>query len=143
DTDEGKIKRFASIEAVLKHGKRAFSIGFVSKVFSDRSIVNKPEIVQFIKSSIRRNTEASICATLLALASRTDTTEGLKKISVPVLIIRGEQDLLVSLEQIHKMEQEIPDVKYIELSDCGHLPNLENPTRFNGEIKNFVISQIL
>jgi len=143
DTDEGKIKRFATIESVLKHGKRSFAIGFVPKVFSAKSIKQKPDMVKLIKSSIRRNTETSICATLLALASRTDTTQGLKNIKVPVLILRGEEDGFVSLEQVKKMEELIPDVKHVEFSDCGHLPNLENTTRFNGEIRNFLISKIL
>ena len=143
DTDEGKIKRFATIESVLRHGKRSFSIGFVSKVFSSKSIQQKPEIVELIKSSIRRNTESSICATLLALASRTDTTNGLRNINVPVLILRGQEDEIVSQEQVNKMTALIPDVKYVEFQDCGHLPNLENSTRFNGEIRNFLISKIL
>src|SRR5690606_17763198 len=103
----------------------------------------KPEIVEFIKSSIRRNTESSICATLLALASRTDTTKGLKNIDVPVLILRGEEDEIVSLDQVKSMAALIPDVKHIEFPENGHLPNLENPTRFNGEIRNFLISKIL
>jgi len=143
DTDAGKIKRFATIESVLKHGKRIYAIGFVSNIFSKKSIDEKPEIVELIKSSIRRNTETSICATLLALASRTDTTAVLKEMHVPVLILRGEEDSIVSLEQVKSMEELIPDVKHIEIPDCGHLPNLENPVRFNGEIRNFLISKIL
>src|SRR5690606_10040493 len=143
DTDEGKIKRFASIESVLKHGKRSFSIGFVPKVFSEKSIQQKPNAVKLVKSSIRRNTESNICATLLALAARTDTTKTLKKIKIPVLMIRGEEDTIVSNEQVKAMELLIPDVRYVEVPDCGHLPNLENPTRFNGEIRNFLISKIL
>jgi len=143
DTDEGKIKRFATIESVLKHGKRSFSIGFVPKVFSKKSLQQKPDAVKLVKSSIRRNTESNICATLLALAARTDTTKTLKKIKIPVLMIRGEEDTIVSNEQVKAMELLIPDVRYVEVPDCGHLPNLENPTRFNGEIRNFLISKIL
>jgi len=143
DTDEEKIKRFATIESVLKHGKRSFSIGFIPKIFSEKSIKQRPEAVELIKSSIRRNTESTICATLLALASRTDTTQVLENINVPVLILKGQEDKIVSLEQVKAMEMLIPDVKYVEFPDCGHLPNLENPTRFNGEIRNFLISKIL
>lgn|SRR5690606_32107556 len=143
DTDEGKIKRFATIESVLKHGKRSFSIGFASKVFSEKSIHQKLDAVKLVKSSIRRNTESNICATLLALAARTDTTKTLERLQVPVLMIRGEEDTIVSSEQVKAMEVLIPDVRYVEIPECGHLPNLENPTRFNGEIRNFLISKIL
>lgn len=143
DDNAAKLKRFDTIQAVLSHGKRVFSIGFSSKVFSKRSLVEKLKAVDLIKTTIRRNSERDICATLLALASRTDTGASLKDIQVPVLIIRGEEDQLISMDQVDFMLQEIPDVRYVEIAECGHLPNLENPSRFNGELKNFLISKVL
>lgn len=143
DDNDAKYNRFATIQAVLSYGKRVFSIGFASKVLSQTTVNEKPEVVEQVKSAIRRNGERDICATLMALASRTDTTSSLKEIKVPVLIIRGEEDQLVSMEKINHMVQEIHDVKYVEITGCGHLPNLENPNRFNGELKNFLISKIL
>ena len=100
------------------------------------------DAIKLIKSSIRRNSEVNICSTLLALASRTDTSSFLQGLQVPVLIIRGEEDQLISHQQCMKMSELIPDVKYVEMTDCAHLPNLENPTRFNGEVRNFMISKI-
>ncbi|WP_118194090.1 alpha/beta fold hydrolase [Albibacterium indicum] len=143
DPNEGRIKRFATIESVLKNGKRTFAIGFAKNVLSEKTRTNKKEVVDLIKSSIRRNNERNICATLLALASRTDTTHTLSHIRVPVLLLRGEEDQIVSKEQMNKMEKMIPDVRYLEFPGCGHLPNLENDTRFNGEIRNFFISKIM
>ena len=143
DTNEGKAKRFSTIEAVLQYGRRAFSINFIPKVFSEKSIQSKPHAVKLVKSSIRRNSEINICSTLLALAARTDTTTLLSTFRLPVLIIRGEEDAIVSHEQCMKMTELIPDVKYVEMTECAHLPNLENPTRFNGEVRNFLISKII
>lgn len=143
DPNEGRIKRFSTIDAVLRNGKRTFSIGFAKNVLSRKTTDNKPEVFELIKSAIRRNNERNICATLLALASRTNTTHTLEKIQVPVLLLRGEDDQLISREQMKKMEELIPDVRYQEFPGCGHLPNLENETRFNGEIRNFFISKIM
>lgn len=143
DSNEQKKKRFESIQSVLSHGRRAFSINFVNQVFSAHTLAKNPEAVELIKSTIRRNKEMDICSTLLALAARTDTTETLPAIQVPVLLIRGTEDLLVSKEQMAEMEARIPDVRHIEMEECAHLPNLENPGRFNGEIRNFLISKIL
>lgn len=143
--DDNAIKknRFDTIQTVLSYGKRAFSIGFAKKIFSEKTLSEKPEVVELIRSTIRRNSERDICATLLALASRADTSTSLKNIKVPVLIIRGEEDKLVSLEKVNFMSKEIPDVRHLEIPECGHLPNLENPRRFNGEMKNFLISKIM
>ncbi len=138
DDNAAKLKRFDSIQSVLKNGKRAFSIGFVNNVFSAKSITENKEAVDLIKSSIRRNTESSICATLLALASRTDTTDSLATISIPTLVIRGAEDNITTKEQSGILIAHIPHSEYVEIPECGHLPNLEDPDRFNQAMLTFL-----
>jgi len=138
DTDAAKIKRFDTIQSVLKHGIRTFAIGFVKNVFSDYSLNTKLDEVAFIRSSIRRNDVRSICATLLALASRTDTTASLKKIDFPVLVIKGAEDRLISAEQVEQLKANIPRVTFAQLEQCGHLPNLEDTEQFNHLIGQYV-----
>ncbi|MGK6351026.1 alpha/beta fold hydrolase [Parapedobacter sp. DT-150] len=138
DDNIAKQKRFDSIQSVLKNGNRAFSIGFVNNVFSQKSLAENGMAVDLIKSSIRRNTESSVCATLLALASRTDTTDSLKDIAVPTLVIRGEEDKLCTREQADILVSQIPDATYVEFPECGHLPNLEDTDRFNAEMNAFL-----
>lgn len=138
DDNAAKQKRFDTIQSVLKNGKRAFSIGFVNNVFAQKTLAENHEAIDLIKSSIRRNTESSICATLLALASRTDTTDSLKDITVPTLVVRGAEDRISSREQSDILVSNIPDSTYLEIPDCGHLPNVEDTTRFNTEFMAFV-----
>jgi len=138
DDNLAKQKRFDSIQSVLKNGKRPFSIGFVNNVFSKKTLLENPQAVDLIKSSIRRNTESSICATLLALASRTDTTESLQHIQVPVLVIRGAEDQITTREQADILSSSIPDAVYVEMDGCAHLPNLEDAERFNREMLDFL-----
>lgn len=138
DDNAAKQKRFDTIQSVLKNGKRAFSIGFVNSVFGQKAQTENQDAVNLIKSSIRRNTESSICATLLALASRTDTTESLAAISAPTLVIRGAEDRITPREQSDILVSGIPGASYLEIPDCGHLPNLEDATRFNMELTAFL-----
>ena len=138
DNDAGKQKRFDSIQAVLSHGRRPFAIGFVEKVFAEKSIKEQPEAVSLIKSSIRRNSINSICATLLALAARTDTTAVLSQIECPALIIRGTEDRIVTREDMKLLADEIAGSSFVEMEDCGHLPNLEDPTQFNAVLNDFL-----
>lgn len=138
DDNAAKQKRFDTIQSVLKNGRRAFSIGFVNNVFSEKSLQENGEAIDLIKSSIRRNTESSICATLLALAARTDTTDSLKAISVPVLVVRGAADKITTKAQTEILATEIPNAVYVEIAECGHLPNLENPETFNREMNAYL-----
>lgn len=138
DTDAGKQKRFDSIQAVLNYGRRPFSIGFVENVLAAKTIEEKPGAVELIKSAIRRNSVRNICATILALASRTDTSSVLPDIQVPTLLIRGAQDRITAAEDMQVMLELIPAAKYIEFEESGHLPNLEEPARFNEVMLTFL-----
>ncbi|HLS96964.1 MAG TPA: alpha/beta fold hydrolase [Sphingobacterium sp.] len=138
DTNAGRQKRFDSIQAVLNHGRRPFAIGFVENVFAANSIEEKPEAVELIKSSIRRNSIRTICATLLALASRTDTSDSLSSISAPTLLIRGTEDKITARQDMEDIAQAVPNSKFVEIEQCGHLPNLENPERFNQLLDDFL-----
>lgn len=131
DDNAGKQKRFDAIQAVLNHGRRPYAIGFIANVFSPKSIEEKPEAIELIKSSIRRNSVSSICATLLAMASRTDTTDVLSEIKVPTLLIRGKEDKITPAEPMEEMAKKIKGATYMEFEGCGHLPNMEDPAKFN------------
>src|SRR5690606_34545978 len=110
--------RLDSIQYVLQNGKRAISIGFFNNVFRQKALAENQEAVDLIKSSIRRNTESSICATLLALASRTDTTDSLAAITAPTLIIRGAEDRITPREQSDILVSKIPEATYLEIPGC-------------------------
>ncbi|MGN0022373.1 MAG: alpha/beta fold hydrolase [Sphingobacterium hotanense] len=142
DDNAGKQKRFDAVQAVLQHGRRPYAIGFVGNVFSARSVEDKPEAVELIKSSIRRNSISSICATLLALAARTDTTDVLSEIKVPTLIIRGKEDKITPAELMEELHKKIKGSTYIEFEHSGHLPNLEDTEKFNLHMNTFIQEKV-
>lgn len=139
DDNATKQKRFDSIQAILRHGRRPFSLGFIDNLFAKITVEENQEVVELIKSSIRRNSIQSICTTMLALASRTDTSELLDNITVPTLLIRGAEDKITPKGLMDEMGQRIPEAKYIEIEHAGHLPNLEQPLAFNREMNSFLL----
>lgn len=138
DDNTAKKNRFDSIQAVLRYGRRPFAIGFVDKLFVEKTIQEKPEVVELIKSSIRRNSISSICATQLALASRMDSTHILSNISVPTLLIRGDQDKITNKEIMLEMKESITHSTYVEIKEAGHLPNLDNPEEFKAVLLDYL-----
>ncbi len=138
DDNKGKQKRFDSIQAILQYGRRPFAIGFVENILHPNTIQHRNDVVELIKSSIRRNSINSICATQLALASRTDTTASLSNIKVPVIVIRGAEDNVTPKAYMEELHQAITGSEYMEFEDCGHLPNLEAPEKFNNVMNTFL-----
>ena len=131
DTNEAKIKRSSTIKTIKESGVKVFTDEFVKTIFWEKTFKNNPEVVDFIKDIINKNSPIGICGTLLALASRTDTTASLSSVKIPTCIIAGEHDKITPPSTAQSMHNAIPKSELHILQNAGHLSNLENPTEFN------------
>lgn len=138
DTNETKLSRFAYIEMIMSRGKEAFTEAFLKKLFSPETDRNRAQIA-FVRRIILDNKEKNICAALLALASRTDTTANLENIKVPSLIIRGEEDQIISNEHAEILHLGITGSALSVIPSAGHLPQLDNPAAFNEVLTGFLL----
>jgi len=143
DPDEGKLKRFATIEQIQSGGKAEFANGFIENLFSEKSIASTHPAINLIEKIILSTSDTTLCAAQLALASRTDTSSFLKDINVPALIIRGAEDKLMALSQASQLHQNISGATFASIADAGHLPNLENPEQFNSNLNAFLNKHFL
>ena len=55
----------------------------------------------------------------------------LEQLEAPCLVITGREDIRASLEATEQGAAQIPDVELHVLEQCGHLPYIEHPERFN------------
>lgn len=67
-----------------------------------------------------------------------DRAAPLEKLSVPTLVITGDEDRVYPAELTRRMALRIPDAELVELEACGHLSNLEQPERFNEVLLDFL-----
>ena len=76
---------------------------------------------------------ANCCAAL----AKADVREQLKDITVPVLIVAGQQDPVTTVADAQFMQNQIPNSQLVEI-DASHISNVEQPTVFNQKLKNFL-----
>jgi 3-oxoadipate enol-lactonase len=138
DTNESKLRRFEGIENVKKDGAAPFADTFVKGVFAADTFKRSPEAVEDIRTVIARTTPLSIAGTLLALASRTDTTPSLSSIGVPTLILVGERDVTTPPSASEAMHAKIPQSEIYLIPGAAHMSNLENPKAFNERLLAFL-----
>ncbi|WP_207427190.1 alpha/beta fold hydrolase [Pedobacter sp. SYSU D00535] len=138
DSEEGKLRRFATIDQVLSDGRQAFADNFVKNVFSPRSFSDLPEQIAAVKQMIESTEVSTICSSLLALASRTSTLEFLPAIDVPVLVIRGEEDKLMTEEHLNQLGEHVRNAEVELIPEAAHLPNIESPEIFNFYLNRFI-----
>jgi 3-oxoadipate enol-lactonase len=71
-----------------------------------------------------------------------DVTHRLGEIKVPCLALVGADDIAMPPAFSKVLQQHLPDCRYVEIPDAGHLSNLEQPEAFNAALDRFYASVI-
>lgn len=90
--------------------------------------------------SVSRIHEASYQKTLEASVAQ-DRAAPVERISVPTLVMAGEEDTVYPPELAREMARRIPGAELVMFERTGHLANLEQPERFNDTVLKFLMKQ--
>lgn len=140
DSEETKAKRAKSILQIEAEGLKDFADGFIKNVFCQNSFDNKPELVETVKNIILKTSQRAVVGTLSALAQRVEMCFSLNKITIPTLIICGNEDIVTPPIQAEFMFGKILNSKLKIIEQAGHLANLEQPDEFNKHLVDFISS---
>lgn len=61
------------------------------------------------------------------MANKVDTTNYLKDIHMPTLLLWGDHDRIIHVSTVSVFEKGIPQIQTVIFKDCGHMPMLEIP----------------
>jgi pimeloyl-ACP methyl ester carboxylesterase/putative sterol carrier protein len=105
-----------------------------------QSLIGKrtpPDRAEEVLWQIRRTTPEIMRADLGGY-SGFDKRDEMKKITDPVLLIRGNGDWLVTQQQVEATASRVKGAKIAILDGSGHYPMTENPTEFNAAVIAFL-----
>ena len=140
DDNEGKIKRAKGIKSINENGVGNFVEQFVKNCFSENSMIkNKPDYEEVLIRS-KSNSPIGVKGCLLAMAGRTDTTDYLPNISIPTLIICGEEDKLTPPGVMKSMAEIIKNSTFVVITGAGHMSPIEASVIVNEKLKEFLKS---
>jgi pimeloyl-ACP methyl ester carboxylesterase len=74
----------------------------------------------------------------IGLALDLSLLDRLSSLTMPVLLIQGDQDVIVNPERVREALPRFPNARLVMLRDCGHIPQLEQPERFFHEVETFL-----
>ncbi len=66
-----------------------------------------------------------------------DLSDRLPELTLPCLVITGDDDRIVPTEQSVRLAQELPDAELVIAPDCGHVPHEECPAVFLSAVGAF------
>jgi pimeloyl-ACP methyl ester carboxylesterase len=97
-----------------------------------------PTVESTIRRLIKQQSPDGIRAAIQRMMDRMDATPVLSAVRVPTLVIVGEEDALTPVDESRRLAAVIPGARLEIIPHAGHLPNLEQPDRFNAILTGFL-----
>lgn len=143
DTPETKDRRMKTIEAIRSQGLVPFAEKTIPNLLGQSTIQAKPDVVEEVREMVLKNKPDGVTDALLAMAERRDAADLLPDITCPAIVIAGDEDTVVPLEEAQRMQRAIPGSQFHVIHRAGHLVNLEQPEVFLNLLQNFLRANVL
>lgn len=110
----------------------------VKQLFGPTARRDQPEMVAEWRRRFRDQDPASMLVAIQSIMARDDVTSRLGEISVPTLVIVGEEDRDPGVMASASLAARIPAARLTVLPDTGHLAALEQPNAFESQLLQFL-----
>jgi pimeloyl-ACP methyl ester carboxylesterase len=138
DSNESKIKRAESINFLKKNGVEKFVDNAVLNAVSNKTKSEKKDTFNFILEMAKRQSAIGLSSSLLAMQGRTNTSSCLSEITIPTLVICGEEDKITPAAEMKLLSEKINGAKFHIIPEVAHLSPVEQPNLVNQIIKDFI-----
>lgn len=98
----------------------------------------RPVVMYRVKAMVEAAPPSAAAWAQRAMAARPDSLEVLGTVTVPALVVRGEEDELSTQADAEAMVDALPDAQLEVLGGAGHLSAVEVPEDFTGVVRQFL-----
>src|SRR5690606_6091844 len=137
---ETRAARRAMLALVDREGASGVARDMMPKLLGETTRANDTSIESTVRRLIKQQSPEAIRGAIARMMERPDSTPLLGGLHVPVAVIVGQEDTLTPVEESQKMAELIPGARLEVIPGAGHLPNLEQPERFNAVLGAFLAS---
>jgi 3-oxoadipate enol-lactonase len=139
DGDEAREGRLRMAQTARSAGARAIATAMTPALVAASAMDRVPETVGKVKAMILGTSVETLIAALAGMLARHDSTGALGGITVPTLVITGEEDAITPPDEARAMAAAIPGASFVAVPGAGHLSNLERPAAFNDALCSFLL----
>jgi pimeloyl-ACP methyl ester carboxylesterase len=138
DSPEARRGRDEMAELARAKGAPAVAERMVPKLLGRTTRQSQPPLVQQVQQMIARAPVAGIVGALEAMRDRPDSTSLLPSITVPTLVVVGQEDEVTPPASARAMANAIPDAAITTIAGAGHVSPLEAPTAVSRVMAEFL-----
>lgn len=138
DDEQGRANRDKGMESIRQNGMEPFVKALVPKLFAPDSAAARPDDMRLAREIGLGTDPKGAIHTLQGMRDRPDRRHVLQETRLPVLLVAGEQDQIVSPAKTFTADG--PHVRQVLLSKAGHMGMLEVPEDLTEAIGQFMRS---
>jgi pimeloyl-ACP methyl ester carboxylesterase len=138
DSPEGRANRRSMLALVDREGPSGIARDMMPKLLGETTRETNSTVESTIRRLIKQQSPEGIRAAIQRMMDRADATPIVSAVRVPTLVIVGDEDTLTPVEESRRLAETIPAAQLEIIPRAGHLPNLEQPERFNAVLTRFL-----
>lgn len=132
DSPEKRQARYITAEEVGRKGVRRVAKSMLPK------LTPRKELAADLLEIMLKTPKTGVVGALKGMGERPDALEWLAEIEVPVVVIAGEQDVIIPMERARTMAQILRRGWLVEIPEAAHMPMLEAPQAVADAIRQLV-----
>jgi 3-oxoadipate enol-lactonase len=142
DDAAGVDKRKAMIEVARREGAGVIADQLIDGMLGKTTREKHPDLVQAMHAMLASAPVEGIIGALQAMYERPDSTATLATITVPTLVIVGDEDALTPPKEARALHTAIAGSRLEVIVGAGHASNIERPAAWNHVASDFLTSLV-
>jgi 3-oxoadipate enol-lactonase len=138
DSPESAKGRDETTQIARTGGSAAIAERMIPVLLGRTTLQTQPQLVQQVRETITKTPVQGIVGALQAMKARPDSTDLLKGITVPTLVVIGQEDALITSAEAKAMAAAIPLAAMTTIAQAGHMAPLEAPTAVSRVFAEFL-----
>jgi pimeloyl-ACP methyl ester carboxylesterase len=138
DSLEARANRRSMLALVDREGPSGVARDMVTKLLGKTTLAERSDVEPLVRRLTKPQSPAALRGAILRMMERPDSSAVIESISVPLLIIAGEEDVLIPLDESKKMHAANAKAELVIVPRAGHLVNLEDPAAFNDALRGLL-----
>jgi len=138
DSPEARASRRNMLALVDREGPSGIAKDMMPKLIGKTTQESNSSVEPFVRRLIKQQSPTAIRSAIHRMMHRADSMPMLSKVSVPTLVITGEEDEMIPVDESRRMAGAVTGAKLVIIPGAGHLSPLEQPEAFNDAVNKFL-----
>ena len=134
DARQAKENRHAMAERAERDGVGWLAEEMLPVLLGPTTLERRGDVADTVRRLLADVSPAAVASAQRAMAARADSGATLRAAEVPALVLHGEEDQLIGVDEARSMAELLPRAELVVLPAAGHLPPLEVPAEVTSAI---------